>query len=243
MNTHLFDLGTLPNKAPAFDLTELFEAGCHFGHQVDRWNPKMARFIYGEKGNIHIFDLEKTAAQLALAYNAAYALGKSGKTMVVVSTKRPFREMVAQIAEEHGVMYITSRWLGGLLTNWDQVRNSLKRMLTIEEGLKTGKFDKYTKYERLQLEREQGRLERFFNGIRGLKNPPDALFVIDTKKEKNAVRESNVNNLFLIGMVDSNCNPDEVDVAVPANDDGQKSVELIAKAVITGYAAGKKDMD
>jgi len=243
MNQSLFDLSQLPAKAPEFDLAELFEAGCHFGHQVDRWNPKMKKFIYGEKGKVHIFDLEKTAAQLTIAYNAAYELGKQGKLMIVVGTKRQFREMIAETAQENGVMYITSRWLGGLLTNWDQVKKSLKRMLDIEEGLKTGKFDKYTKYERVQLEKEQGRLERFFNGIRDLKKMPEALFIIDIKREKNAITEANSNNLFTIGLADSNSNPNEVDVAIPANDDGQKSVELIVKTIIGAYAAGKRDVD
>lgn len=240
MNTTLLDLNSLPNKAPTFDLVELFEAGCHFGHQVDKWNPKMKRFIYGEKGKVHIFDLEKTASQLTLAYNAAYELGRLGKTLIVVATKRPFREMIVNECETNGVMCISSRWLGGLLTNWEQVKKSLKRMLEIERGLESGAYDKYTKYERLMLEKEQGRLERFFNGIRDMKGIPDALFIIDVKREKNAVKEANTNNVFTIGLVDSNSNPDEVDVPIPANDDGQKSVELIAKAVIAGYVAGKQ---
>ncbi len=137
MNTTLLDLNSLPNKAPTFDLVELFEAGCHFGHQVDKWNPKMKRFIYGEKGKVHIFDLEKTASQLTLAYNAAYELGRLGKTLIVVATKRPFREMIVNECETNGVMCISSRWLGGLLTNWEQVKKSLKRMLEIERGLET----------------------------------------------------------------------------------------------------------
>lgn len=242
MNQELLDLSVLPNKAPEFDLAELFEAGVHFGHQVDRWNPQMKKYLYGEKGGVHIFDLEKTAAQLTLAYNAAYELGRSGKTLVVVGTKRQFREFIATTATAHGVSYITSRWLGGLLTNWDQVKKSLKRMIDIEKGLETGAYAKYTKYERLQLAKEQGRLERFFNGLRDLKNEPDALFIVDTKREKNAIKESNSNNLFTIGLVDSNANPTEVDVAIPANDDGQKSVELIVTTIIAAYAAGKKDM-
>lgn len=240
MNPSLLNLSALPDKAPTFEIADLFEAGCHFGHQVDRWNPKMKRFIFGEKGKVHIFDLEKTATQLTLAYNAAFELGKQGKTMIVVGTKRQCREMVAETAKANGVMYISSRWLGGLLTNWEQVKKSLRRMLDIEDGLKTGKYDKYTKYERVQLEKEQGRLERFFDGIREMKSIPDALFIVDTKREKNAIKEANTNHVFTIGLVDSNANPNEVDIAIPANDDGQKSVELIVKAVIGGYVAGKK---
>lgn len=242
MNQELLDLNNLPNKAPEFDLGELFEAGVHFGHQVDRWDPKMKQYIYGEKGGVHIFDLEKTAAQLTLAYNAAYELGRSGKTLVVVGTKRQFREFVTSTATANGVSYIVSRWLGGLLTNWDQVKKSLKRMIDIETGLETGAYAKYTKYERLRLAKEQGRLERFFNGLRNLKSEPDALFILDTKREKNAIKESNSNDIFTIGIVDSNANPTEVDIAIPANDDGQKSVELIVATIISAYAAGKKDL-
>lgn len=241
MNATLLDLAALPEKAPAYDLTELFEAGCHFGHQVDKWNPKMKKYIFTQKGGVHIFDLEKTAAQLQLAYNAAYALGKNGKTLVVVGTKRQAREAVTQHCSDHGVMYIASRWLGGLITNWDQVKKSLSRMTEIENGLKSGKFDKYTKYERLQLEKEQGRLERFFNGIRDLKQVPDALFIIDVRKEKNVIHEANSVGVFTIGLVDTNSDPTKVDLAIPANDDGQKSVDLIVKAVVDGYVAGKHE--
>lgn len=243
MNPVLFDLSALPEKAPEYDLTVLFEAGCHFGHQVEKWNPKMKKYIFTQKGGVHIFDLEKTAAQLQLAYNAAYALGKSGKTLVVVGTKRQAREAVTKTCSENGVMYIASRWLGGLMTNWDQVKKSLTRMTEIENGLKSGKFDRYTKYERLQLEKEQGRLERFFNGIRELKQLPDALFIIDVRKEKNVISEANSMGIFTIGLVDSNSDPTKVDLPIPANDDGQKSLELIIDAVVAGYVAGKREMN
>lgn len=241
MNPSLLDLSALPEKAPEYDLTELFEAGCHFGHQVEKWNPKMKKFIFTQKGGVHIFDLEKTAAQLKLAYNAAFTLGKTGKTLIVVGTKRQARDTVTSYCTENNMMYIASRWLGGLMTNWEQVKKSLARMTEIENGLKSGKFDRYTKYERLQLEKEQGRLERFFNGIRDLKAIPDALFIIDIKKEKNVINEANSVGVFTIGLVDSNSDPTKVDLPIPANDDGQKSLELIIKAVVDGYVAGKKE--
>lgn len=243
MNPALFDLNALPDKAPEYDLTELFEAGCHFGHQVEKWNPKMGKYIFTQKGGVHIFDLEKTAAQLKLAYNAAYALGKNGKTLIVVGTKRQARDTVTKTCSENNVPYIASRWLGGLMTNWDQVKKSLTRMTEIENGLQSGKFDRYTKYERLQLEKEQGRLERFFNGIRDLKQLPDALFIIDVRKEKNVINEANSMDVFTIGLVDSNSDPTKVDLPIPANDDGQKSLELIIDTIVAGYTAGKKDMN
>lgn len=238
MQSSLIDLTSLPNKAPDFDLMELFEAGVHFGHQVDKWNPKMAPYIFTEKGKVHIFNLEKTVEQLKVAYNVAYQLGATGKTLVVVGTKKQARDLVETICAENNVLYIASRWLGGILTNWEQVKRSLRRMLDIEEGLKTGKFDKYTKYERLQMEKEMGRLERFFVGIRELKGMPDALFIIDLRKEKNAIKESTSVGLFTIGLVDTNADPTSVDVVIPGNDDGVKSIELILKTVVAGYKAG-----
>lgn len=237
----MLDLTQLPEKAPEMNLEELLEAGCHFGHQVAKWHPRIKSFIYMEKDGVHIFDLAKTAAQLQQAYNAAYALGKAGKSLVIVGTKRQAREALAPIAQESGVPYISSRWLGGLLTNWDQVKRSLKRMIDIEEGLKTDKFKGYTKYERGQLEKELGRLKRFFDGIRMLKDKPDALFIVDINREKIAVREATAMGVLTIGHVDSVANPDLVDIAIPANDDGKRSIETIAKIVVAGYTAGKND--
>lgn len=230
----------LPNHAPEFDLAEMLEAGVHFGHQSAKWHPRMKEWIYMEKDGVHIFDLAKTAEQLRIAYNTAYELGKTGKNLVVVGTKRQARESVAEAAEKFGVLYITARWLGGLLTNWEQVKKSLKRMVTIDEGLKTDKFKNYTKYERGQLEKEKIRLERFFSGIKNIKNSPDALFIIDTGKEKNAIKEAVAMGVFTIGLVDTNTNPDAIDLVIPANDDGRKSIQYIVNAVLAGYAAGKK---
>lgn len=233
------DVANLPNQAPEFDLTELLEAGVHFGHQSAKWHPHMDEWIYMEKDGVHIFDLAKTAAQLQQAYNAAYELGKTGKTLVVVGTKRQAREVIQEAAKTHKVPYITSRWLGGLLTNWEQVKKSLKKMVDIEEGLKTDKFKNYTKYERLQLDKERGRLERFFAGIRDLKTAPDALFVVDVGAEKIAVKEATNTGVFTIGVVDTNSNPDMVDLVIPANDDGRKSLQYVVEAVLKGYAAGR----
>ncbi len=230
---------TTQNHAPEFELQALLEAGCHFGHQASKWHPRMKQYIYMEKDGVHIFDLAQTASQLTAAYNKAFELGKSGKTLVIVGTKKQARESILEIAAENKVPYIVSRWLGGLLTNWEQVQKSLRRMLQIEDGLKTDKFKNYTKYERLQLEKEMGRLKRFFEGIRDLKNKPDALFVIDLNKEKNSIKEAALTGVFTIGLVDSNANPDSVDIAIPSNDDGKMAVHYVIKNVIAGYIAGK----
>lgn len=233
------DFSSLPNHAPDFDLRELLEAGCHFGHQTRKWHPSMKEYIYMEKDGVHIFDLAKTAEQLKLAYNFAFDLGKNGKSLIFVGTKRQAREIVKASADDAGALYITSRWLGGLLTNWEQVYKSLKRMIDIEQGLATDKFKGYTKFERNQLEKEQTRLERFFGGIQNLKQRPDALFVIDPGKEKNVVKEANSMDVPIIALVDSNSDPRPVSIAIPGNDDALSSIEYIVKAVAAGYKAGK----
>lgn len=226
-------------STPTFDLRELLEAGVHFGHQTKKWHPSMREYIYMEKDGVHIFDLAKTAAQLEAAYDFAFNLGKNGKTLVFVGTKRQGREIVKNAATEAGAMYITSRWLGGLLTNWEQVYKSLKRMIDIEQGLATDAFKGYTKFERNQLEKEQNRLERFFGGIKSLKQRPDALFVIDPGKEHNVVKEANTVGVPVIALVDSNTDPRQVEIAIPGNDDALSSIEYIVKAVAAGYKAGK----
>lgn len=235
----MIDLTQLPDKAPEYDLRDLLEAGCHFGHQTKKWHPQMAPYIYMEKDGVHIFDLAKTAAQLRLAYNYAYHLGTQGKTLVIVGTKRQARELVKQAAQESGALYLISRWLGGLLTNWEQVSKSLAKMVKLEAGLKAGDYDNYTKYERLKLEKEVGKLQRFFDGVRGLKTVPDALFVIDPVREVNAIREAAMVGVPVIALADSNADPRELTIAIPANDDAMGSIKFIVDEIAKGYKAGK----
>ncbi|HYD34586.1 MAG TPA: 30S ribosomal protein S2 [Vitreimonas sp.] len=235
----MIDVSTLPQQAPEYDLQQLLEAGCHFGHQARKWHPAMQEYIYMEKDGVHIFDLAKTAAQLQIAYNYAYELGQSGKNLVFVGTKRQAKDVVKTAAESAEAMHITSRWLGGLLTNWEQVSKSLKRMLDIEEGLKGDTFKGYTKFERVQLEKEQGRLERFFGGIKTLKKRPDALFIIDPAREKNVIKEALTLDVPMIALADTNADPRGIDVVIPANDDALTSLELIITEVAKAYKAGK----
>ena len=234
------DFSKLPEKAPEFDLRELLEAGCHFGHHTKKWHPMMAEWIHMEKDQIHIFDLAKTAKQLQLAYNYAYELGQKGKSLVVIGTKRQAKEIVKAAATEAEMPYINSRWLGGTITNWGQIGKSLKRMLEIEKGLQEGRYKDLTKFERVQLEKEANKLARFFDGLRGLKSSPDALFMIDPKREKIALTEANINDVPVIALIDSNADPREITLPIPANDDAVGSIELIVKAVTTGYKEGKK---
>ncbi len=229
----------LPNKAPDYDLRELLEAGCHFGHQKAKWNPHMREWIYMEKDGVHIFDLAKTAAQLQMAYNFAYKLGTQGKNVIFVGTKKQAREVIETSAKAAGLSYITSRWLGGFLTNWEQVRKSIKRMLDIEKGLESGKYDNYTKYERVQLDKERTKLSRFFVGVQTLKDAPDCIFIVDPGREKIAASEARSMNVPVVALIDSNSDPDLVDLPIPANDDALKSVTYIVEQFAAGYAAGK----
>lgn len=235
----MIDTSKLENVAPEFDLRELLEAGCHFGHEGSKWHPNMAEWIYAQQDGVHIFDLEKTAAQLTQAYNYLYHLGKEGKDIIFVGTKRQAREIVKEKVQESGVMWIVSRWLGGLLTNWQQVGKSLKKMIEIEEGLKGDKYKMYTKFERTQLEKDAGRYARFFDGVRKLKNVPDALFVIDPAKEKIAVTEAEMMGVPVVALVDTNTDPKSVDLIIPANDDGRSSIEFIVGQLVDAYTKGK----
>lgn len=235
------DFSSLPNKAPDYDLKDLLEAGCHFGHQRNKWNPKMSQYIYADKEGVHIFDLAKTAQQLQLAYNYFYLLGKKGKKVVMVGTKRHAREVVEKVAKESGMMYISSRWLGGFLSNWEQIQKSIKRMQQMDDKFKSGEYDNFTKFEQAQLKKELTRLQRFFEGIKEISSVPDVFFVVDPVKELVAVTEINSSEIPLVAMADSNANPDEIDLLIPANDDSVKSVSLIVEEIGKAYQHGKQE--
>ncbi|MCC6711694.1 MAG: 30S ribosomal protein S2 [Candidatus Pacebacteria bacterium] len=234
------DFSTYPDRAPEYDLRDLLEAGVHFGHNSSKWHPKMKEFIYMAKDGVHIFDLAKTAAQLRLAYNFVFDLGAKGKKVVFIGTKRQSREIIRKAAQEAGAFFIAQRWMGGMLTNWDQISKSVKRMNDIEKGLETGRFDGYTKFEKLQLEKEQGRLERFFEGVKGLTGKPDCLVVVDPKREKLAVEEAEKEGVPVVALIDSNTNPANISLPVPGNDDAVSSIELIMTELTKAYAEGKK---
>lgn len=213
-------------------LQDLFDVGCHLGHQAQKWHPKIKPWIYGVQDGIHIFDLEKTMQQLEKAQKRIQELKSEGKSLVVVATKKQAVELVVNIAQKVEIMYIINRWPGGLITNWDQVRKSIKRMNDIENGLASGKFKENTKYERLLMEKELNRLKRLFGGLKNLKNRPDALLVIDGMKEKNAMGEAAKEGVELIALVDSNTDPSEVNIPIPANDDAISSIKIIIEALL-----------
>lgn len=222
------------------DLKALLEAGVHFGHQTQRWNPKMKPFIYSARDGVHIFDLVKTASQLEQAVQQAYNLGKAGKNLVFVGTKRQAQEVVKEAATAANAMYLTTRWMGGFMTNWEQVSKSIQKMNTIKTGLANGKYDNYTKYERLQLQKDADRLDRFFGGVADIKVRPDALFLVDITEEEVAAREARIMGIPTIAIVDSNGNPELADLVIPGNDDAVSSIRILAMAVATAYAEGKK---
>lgn len=234
------DFSKLPHKAPEYDLRDLLEAGCHFGHQRNKWNPKMDEYIYADKEGFHIFDLAKTAQQLQLAYNYFYKLGKENKKVIMVGTKRQAREIVEEVAQQSGMMYITSRWLGGFLTNWDQINKSLKKLNDMEAKFKAGEYDAFTKFEQAQLKKEMTRLDRFFEGVRELKSLPDALFVVDPMREKITVKEAAVTETPIVGVADTDADPDDLDILIPANDDAAKSIQFVVEQIGAAYLAGQQ---
>ncbi len=219
-------------------MKDLLEAGVHFGHQTRRWNPKMKEFIFGERNGIYIVDLQKTHRLLINALQFVQDLASQGRTVLFVGTKRQAQEAVAEEALRCGMPWVTERWLGGLLTNFVTIRRSLERLRELEMMAADGRHEKLTKKEVAGLEKERGKLEKSLRGIKSMKSLPDAVFVIDTRKEAIAVAEARKLKIPVIGIVDTNCDPDEVDFVVPGNDDALRAIKLfagrVAEAVITG---------
>ena len=218
---------------------ELFEAGAHFGHQVKRWNPKMKKYIWGKKAGIHIFDLEKTVTKLDEACDALTKLASEGKNIVFVGTKRQAKEIVKAVALENKVGYVNERWLGGIISNWKQVKTRIDKMLDLKKKREAGELKKYTKKEQILFDRQISRLEKFLGGLADLKTAPEVLVIVDTHKERSAVREGTNKNLPIFGLVDSNGNPDPIKYPVPMNDDATKAIEIVVKLFGQAIAAGK----
>ncbi len=221
------------------DVKEMLEAGCHFGHQSKRWNPKMAQYIYTQRNGVHIFDLFKTAQALEQAMQFAYNLGKECKTLVFLGTKRQSQEIVREEAIAAGAPHITVRWMGGTLTNWDQIKKSIDKLNQLKKDKEEGKLDIYTKKERVLIDKDIAKLERFLGGVATLKTPPDALFIVDAGKESGAVKEAKVKRVPVIAMVDSNTDPTPVDYPIPGNDDAVRSIKLFVHAIANAYKEGR----
>lgn len=221
-------------------LEELLEAGAHFGHQARRWNPKMAEYIWAERDGVHIFDLAKTAEKLREVCEYLKQQAAEGKVIVLVGTKRQAGEIVKEVASKTGIPYVSERWMGGTITNWEQIKKRLDKLADMKAKRERGEFAMFTKKEKLLLDREIERLEKFFGGLAELKAKPDILFVVDTHKERVAVREAKSKGLIVVGMCDTNADPDKVDYLIPANDDALRSIKVIVEAVGAAIAEGRK---
>jgi small subunit ribosomal protein S2 len=220
-------------------IKDLLEAGVHFGHQTKRWNPKMKDYIFGERSGIYIIDLQKTHRLLVEALQFVQELGAQGRTVLFVGTKRQAQEAIAEEAQRCGMPFVNQRWLGGLLTNFVTVRRSLERIRELEMIAVDGRQERLTKKELAHLNKERLKLEKNLQGIKGLKTLPDAVFVIDTRKEAIAVREARKLRIPVIGIVDTNCDPDEVDLVIPGNDDALRAIRLFAGRIADAVLAGR----
>ena len=225
---------------PDFSMRQLLEAGAHFGHQVHRWNPKMKGFIFGERSGIHIIDLSQTVPLLHQALVKVRETAGKGGRVLFVGTKRQAAEHIAEAAGRCAQYFMNDRWLGGTLTNWATVSNSIKRLRELDETLQSGGDTGLTKKELLGLQREQQKLQRVLGGIRNMGGLPDLMFVIDTNKEAIAVKEARKLGIPVVAIVDTNCDPQEVDFPIPGNDDAARAIQLycnlIADAVLDGMA-------
>jgi len=220
-------------------MRQMLEAGVHFGHQTRYWNPKMAPFIFGSRNSIHIINLEHTVPRLEAASQYVKRLVADGGTVLFVGTKRSAQEAIRQEAARCGMPFVSHRWLGGMLTNFKTIRQSIRRLEEIEEMQDSGAIDQLTKKEGLQLSREQEKLERSLGGIKELGGLPDAIFVIDVGHEKIAVNEANVLGITVVGVVDTNCSPDTIDYVIPGNDDAMRAAQLYARGIADAVLEGK----
>ena len=222
-------------------IQEMLDAGVHFGHQVRRWHPKMEPYIYSVNKNTHIIDLEKTEQMLEKACEFLFQQSSIGKSIVFVGTKRQSKDIVENEAKRCGAMYVNERWIGGTITNFETIRKNLTKLLDMMKNREEGKYEIYTKKERLLIDKEIEKLLSSYGGIINLKAAPEVLFVIDPKREKTAVREAKISDVPVVAIVDTNADPTEVNYPVPANDDAIKSVALIVKAISSAIEEGYKE--
>lgn len=221
-------------------MKQLLEAGVHFGHQTRRWNPKMKKYIFTERNGIYIIDLQKTVKKVEEAYKFVKELAADGGTVLFVGTKKQAQDSVKEEAARAGMYFVNQRWLGGTLTNFSTIQKRIKRLKDIEKMQENGTFEVLPKKEVVQLKKELERLEKFLGGIKDMKGLPDALFIIDPRKERIAVAEARKLNIPIIGIVDTNCDPDEIDVVIPANDDAIRAVKLLTAKMADAILESKQ---
>jgi small subunit ribosomal protein S2 len=223
-------------------LNELLEAGVHFGHQTRRWNPKMKTFIFAERNGIHIIDLRKTLDRLHRAQQAVRSVVLKGERVLFVCTKRQLRGIVEQEAARSGSFFVTERWLGGMLTNFQTIRKQIRRLKELERGQEENAFEFYTKKERLLLDREREKLEKYFAGVKDLARLPGAIFVVDARRETIAVKEAHRLGIPVIAIADTNADPDLIDYPIPGNDDAIRSVGLITQSIADAIEAARREV-
>lgn len=221
-------------------MKSLLEAGVHFGHQTRRWNPKMAQYIFTERNGIYIIDLQKTVKKVDEAYNVMKEIVENGGEVLFVGTKKQAQEAIENEARRCGMHYINQRWLGGMLTNYKTIRKRIDRLHELEKMEEDGIFDVLPKKEVIKLRHEAERLEKFLGGIKTMERIPSALFVVDPRKEKIAVKEAHILGIPVIGIVDTNCDPDEIDYVIPGNDDAIRAVKLLTETMANAVIEAKQ---
>ena len=224
-------------------MKQLLEAGVHFGHQTRRWNPKMAEYIYMERNGIYIIDLQKTVKKLEEAYSFVRSVSESGKSVLFVGTKKQAQDAVKEEAERVGQFYVNARWLGGMLTNFKTMRTRVDRMAQLKKMQEDGTFDMLPKKEVVKLLHEMEKLDKYLGGVKEMKKLPGALFVVDPRKEHNAISEARKLHIPIVVIVDTNCDPDEVDYVIPGNDDAIRSIRLISAAMANAVMEGRQGED
>ena len=221
-------------------MKQLLEAGVHFGHQTRRWNPKMATYIYTERNGIYIVDLQKTVKKLEDAYNFVKDVAASGKSVLFVGTKKQAQEAIKEEATRCSMFYVNSRWLGGMLTNFKTMRGRVDRMTQLKKMEEDGTFDMLPKKEVIKLMHEQEKLQKYLGGVKEMKQLPGAVFVVDPRKEHNAIAEARKLKIPVVAIVDTNCDPDEIDYVIPGNDDAIRAIRLISGVMANAVTEGKQ---
>ena len=224
-------------------MKQLLEAGVHFGHQTRRWNPKMATYIYTERNGIYIVDLQKTVKKLEEAYNFVKKLSENGQSLLFVGTKKQAQDAIREEALRCGMYYVNARWLGGMLTNFKTMRGRVDRLNQLNRMAEDGTFDLLPKKEVIKLKLEIEKLEKYLGGVTEMKKLPGALFVVDPRKERNAINEARKLNIPIVAIVDTNCDPDEIDYVIPGNDDAIRAIKLIASVMANAIQEGKQGQD
>ena len=224
-------------------MKQLLEAGVHFGHQTRRWNPKMASYIYTERNGIYIIDLQKTVKKLEEAYNFVRDLAASGETLLFVGTKKQAQEAIKEEAERVGMYYVNARWLGGMLTNFKTMRTRVERLNQLHKMQEDGTFAMLPKKEVAKLNLEIEKLEKYLGGVKDMKKLPGALFIVDPRKERNAIAEARKLHIPIVAIVDTNCDPDEIDYVIPSNDDAIRAIKLISATMANAVQEGKQGED